>query len=69
MEMAKAKLDIENKLVKKSATVVRHLTLPTEGRTPEWIREEMDRMDKELGPPVTWRHGKLSGAVYRVSSL
>jgi len=65
--MDKAKLDIENKLVPKGADVVRHLTLPAEGQAPEWILAEMERMDGELGAQATWRHGKLSGAVYRTS--
>jgi sphinganine-1-phosphate aldolase len=63
--MDKARLDIENKLVPKGAEVARHLVLPTEGKSPEWILEEMDKMDVELGTRSNWRHGKLSGAVYR----
>ncbi|KII92641.1 hypothetical protein PLICRDRAFT_37419 [Plicaturopsis crispa FD-325 SS-3] len=64
VEMDKAKLDIENKLVPKGADVVRHLALPPQGQTPEWILEEMNKMDVELGADANWRHGKLSGAVY-----
>ncbi|KAF8893555.1 pyridoxal phosphate-dependent transferase [Infundibulicybe gibba] len=63
-EMGKAKLDIENKLVPKGAEVVRHLALPDQGQTAEWIVAEMDRMDSEMGVGPNWRHGKLSGAVY-----
>ena len=63
--MDKAKLDIENKLVPKGADVVRHLALPTEGMSAEWILEEMEKMDVEMGTHVNWRNGKLSGAVYR----
>lgn len=33
IEMDKAKLDIENKLVPKGAGVVRHLALPDEGKS------------------------------------
>lgn len=61
--MDEAKLIIENKLVPKGADVVRHLSLPNKGRTPEWISEQMGKMDTEVGD-VNWRHGKLSGAVY-----
>lgn len=64
VEMDKAKLDIENKLVPKGADVCRHLTLPTQGQSAEWILEEMSKMDLELGN-ASWKNGKLSGAVYR----
>jgi sphinganine-1-phosphate aldolase len=65
--MDQAKLDIENKLVPKGADVVRHLSLPNKGQTPEWIFEEMQKMDTEVGD-VSWRQGKLSGAVYRTNA-
>ncbi|KAJ7772728.1 pyridoxal phosphate-dependent transferase [Mycena maculata] len=63
-EMDKAKLDIEAQLVPKGIDVTRHLALPTDGQTPEWIIAEMDKMDAELGKPNSWKLGKLSGAVY-----
>lgn len=63
--MSKAKLDIENKLVPKGADVERHLFLPDKGKPIEWIFSQMDVMDTELGNKATWRHGKISGAVYR----
>ncbi|KAJ8469101.1 hypothetical protein ONZ45_g17000 [Pleurotus djamor] len=66
-EMAKAKLDIEKKLIPVGPEVVRHLALPEEGRSAEWIRAEMDKMDSEMGPVDGWKLGKLSGAVYRES--
>ena len=66
-EMGKAKLDIERKIIPRGAEVTRHLTLPTEGKSLEWILQEMDKMDVELGSQTNWRLGKLSGAVYRVS--
>ncbi|EIW83452.1 PLP-dependent transferase [Coniophora puteana RWD-64-598 SS2] len=62
-EMNRAKLDIEAKLVPQGADVVRHLSLPAEGKSPEWIMEEMIKMDKDQAMS-DWRHGKLSGAVY-----
>jgi sphinganine-1-phosphate aldolase len=64
-EMDKARLDIEDKLVPKGADVTRHLALPEEGQTPEWILAEMDKMDNEMGSTTVWKLGKLSGAVYR----
>lgn len=64
VEMDKAKLDIENKMVPKGADVTRHLTLPAEGKSAEWILQEMIKMDEEMSTP-SWRLGKLSGAVYR----
>ncbi|KAK0240742.1 pyridoxal phosphate-dependent transferase [Armillaria nabsnona] len=63
-QMDQAKLDIENKLVPKGAAVVRHLSLPEEGKSLEWILAEMEKMDTELEHRGDWRHGKLSGAVY-----
>ena len=64
--MDRAKLDIEKRLVPQGANVVRHLSLPSQGKSLEWIMSEMDKMDAELdSPPEQWRLGKLSGAVYR----
>lgn len=64
-EMDKARLDIETKLIPKGAEVSRHINLPLTGQSPEWILEEMEKMDNELGVQTNWRLGKLSGAVYR----
>lgn len=64
-EMDKAKLDIEQQLVPQGADVVRHLSIPQQGQSPEWILAEMAKMDDELAKRSDWRHGKLSGAVYR----
>lgn len=63
--MEKAKLDIENKLVPKGPKVVRHLALPEEGQSLEWILAEMEKMDQEFEHSSDWRAGKVSGAVYR----
>ncbi|KAF8624627.1 hypothetical protein AX15_005781 [Amanita polypyramis BW_CC] len=63
-QMNKAKLDIEDKLIPKGPNVVRHLTLPENGQSSEWILAEMDKMDHEQGHSVDWRQGKISGAVY-----
>ncbi|KAF8971234.1 sphinganine-1-phosphate aldolase [Flammula alnicola] len=64
-QMDKAKLDIEDRLVPKGANVTRHLALPSEGQSLEWILQEMDKMDTEMGGSGnSWREGKLSGAVY-----
>ncbi|KAJ3535211.1 hypothetical protein NMY22_g6587 [Coprinellus aureogranulatus] len=64
-EMSKARLDIENKLVPKGPNVTRHLTLPEDGKSLEWILAEMEKMDVELnGQSSVWNQGKLSGAVY-----
>ncbi len=65
-QMGRAKLDIENKLVPKGPSVVRHLSLPLEGKSLEWIMDEMQVMDTEMGGLTdSWKQGKLSGAVYR----
>ncbi|EKM74970.1 hypothetical protein AGABI1DRAFT_116649 [Agaricus bisporus var. burnettii JB137-S8] len=63
-QMSKAKLDIEDKLVPKGPNVVRHLALPEESRSLEWILAEMDKMDKEFEHASDWKGGKVSGAVY-----
>ncbi|KAI5116500.1 hypothetical protein M0805_009925 [Coniferiporia weirii] len=63
-QLGEAQLRIENSLVPKGPDVVRHLALPLEGRTPEWILKEMDTMDNELGKHANWKGGRLSGAVY-----
>lgn len=68
-EMAKARVDIEAKLVPQGPSVTRHLTLPAKGKDPQWIKDEMDKMDvegsvAEGSERVDWRAGKLSGAVY-----
>ena len=67
-ELDKVKVDIEDKLVPKGGEVTRHLALPAQGKSAEWILEEMARMDKALGAHTDWREGKISGAVYRTSS-
>ncbi|KAJ7217718.1 pyridoxal phosphate-dependent transferase [Mycena pura] len=64
MEMNKAKLDIEDKLVPKGPDVTRHLVLPSEGQSLDWIISEMDKMDKEMNHANNWKQGKISGAVY-----
>jgi sphinganine-1-phosphate aldolase len=64
--MDQAKIDIEKRLVPQGANVTRHLALPSEGKSLEWILQEMEKMDTELGTTTdSWRDGKLSGAVYR----
>jgi hypothetical protein len=70
LEINKAKLDIEDKLVPKGADVSRHLSLPAEGKSLQWILVEMDKMDRELakysgGHTAEWEDGKISGAIYR----
>lgn len=64
-QLDEARLKIENTLVPKGADVVRHLALPPEGRSPKWITEEMEKMDKESEKSDKWKMGRLSGAVYR----
>ncbi|KAH7889086.1 pyridoxal phosphate-dependent transferase [Phlebopus sp. FC_14] len=63
-EMAKVREDVEDKLVPKGPDVTKHMELPAQGKSVEWILAEMEKMDAEMGPLADWRHGKLSGAVY-----
>ncbi|KAF8149467.1 pyridoxal phosphate-dependent transferase [Crassisporium funariophilum] len=64
-QMDAAILGMENRLVPKGANVTRHLSLPSEGKSLEWILSEMDKMDTETGNAAdSWKQGKISGAVY-----
>lgn len=65
MELGKAKVDLEHKMVPQGPGVTRHLSLPVQGQTPEWITSEMAHMDVEGGAHVDWKDGKISGAIYR----
>lgn len=67
-ELGKARLDIEAKLVPQGADVSRHLALPANGQTADWIEAEMSKMDAEAVSKTDWKQGKLSGAVYRTHS-
>ncbi|KAJ3528090.1 hypothetical protein NM688_g8039 [Phlebia brevispora] len=64
VELGKAKLQIEAKLIAHGPNVTRHLTIPPTGHTAAWIAEEMEKMDKESDHDSDWKHGKISGAVY-----
>jgi hypothetical protein len=71
-QMAQARRDIEKKLIPSGPQVVRHLSLPPEGKTKDWILSEMDKMDSycykfdDRGRRLyDWKEGKVSGAVYR----
>ncbi|KAG1715776.1 hypothetical protein ID866_1400 [Astraeus odoratus] len=70
-ELSKVRHDIELKLMPQGEGISRHLALPPQGRSVQWILEEMDKMDEEAnrgkgenGNGVDWREGKISGAVY-----
>ncbi|KAL7281568.1 hypothetical protein ACG7TL_004885 [Trametes sanguinea] len=63
-ELARARLEIEQKMVPQGPGVTRHLSLPEQGHDTEWILREMAKMDEESGSHVDWRNGKVSGAVY-----
>ncbi|KAH9944721.1 PLP-dependent transferase [Amylocystis lapponica] len=62
-ELGEARTQIEKSMVPQGPDVRRHLALPQEGQTQEWIIEEMAKMDTE-SEGANWRLGKLSGAVY-----
>ncbi|OSD06936.1 PLP-dependent transferase [Trametes coccinea BRFM310] len=63
-ELARARLEIEQKMVPQGPGVTRHLSLPEQGHDTEWILREMAKMDEESGSHVDWRNGRVSGAVY-----
>ncbi|KZO98805.1 PLP-dependent transferase [Calocera viscosa TUFC12733] len=62
-EMAKVREDIEARIAPRGPGIVRHLAIPLEGKTPEWIDEEMERMDKQERGDF-WKEGKVSGGIY-----
>ena len=68
-EMGKARQDIITKLVPQGPNVTRHVCLPSQGQSAHWIVEEMDKMDAESEKTGLWKQGKVSGAVYRTSTL
>ncbi|KZV65613.1 PLP-dependent transferase [Peniophora sp. CONT] len=63
-EMAVAKADVEKSLVPSGAGVVRHLSLPAQGQSLEWILSQMDVMEAVAPSHTDYKLGKLSGAVY-----
>lgn len=67
-EILDAKKTVESGLLPKGDDVVHHTSLPPSGRSSDWILGEMAKMDVEMGHD-SWREGKLSGAVYRMSKI
>ncbi|EMD37692.1 hypothetical protein CERSUDRAFT_114330 [Gelatoporia subvermispora B] len=63
-ELGKARIQIESKMIAQGPGVTRHLALPENGKTPDWILHEMEKMDAEFDNHSDWRDGKISGAVY-----
>ncbi|KAA1471831.1 PLP-dependent transferase [Dentipellis sp. KUC8613] len=63
-EMGDAKTKIQAQLIPHGEGVVRHLALPAESKSLEWILAEMDKMDHESSSHTDYHDGKLSGAVY-----
>jgi sphinganine-1-phosphate aldolase len=63
-ELARAKKTIEDSLAPRGPEYSRHVALPIEGHTPEWIEAEMAKMDGEQHG-ADWKGGRCSGAVYR----
>lgn len=61
-QVKEAITNLETKLVNSGPDVVRYLTLPKEGMTPEQVRAELDKL---AGLEHTrWEDGRVSGAVY-----
>ncbi|KAI9455488.1 PLP-dependent transferase [Lactarius psammicola] len=63
-EIGAARALIDQQLIPQGKDVVRHLELPKQGCTLEWILDAMDQMDQEAPSHTNYRDGKLSGAVY-----
>ncbi|KAG8859610.1 hypothetical protein FRB91_007496 [Serendipita sp. 411] len=64
LEMARVRSDIRAKLIPQGPRVVRHLSLPPDGKSVDWIVGEMQRMDDESEKTDAWKDGKVSGAIY-----
>ena len=68
-ELGEARRGLEAKLVPHTLPTGSsyHNALPKEGKTPEWLKEEMDRLlSMEKGDV---KEGRVSGAVYHVSCM
>ena len=63
-ELDSARKTIEDKLAPRGPGQSRHVAIPLEGRSAEWIEAEMAKMDAEQHG-ADWKDGKCSGAVYR----
>lgn len=63
--MARVQAEIRSKLIPEGPQVIRHLALPSQGKSKEWIVTEMQRMDDESEHSNRWKAGKISGAIYR----
>ena len=64
-ELDAARALIDRQLLPQGKDVVRHLELPKQGCTLEWILDAMEQMDREAPSHTDYKDGKLSGAVYR----
>jgi len=61
-QLDEASADMEKKLAPKGPGIVRWLELPKSGKSPEWLRDELDSLSRL--PSSNWQSGKVSGAVY-----
>ncbi|KIJ49499.1 hypothetical protein M422DRAFT_74589 [Sphaerobolus stellatus SS14] len=62
-KMDETRVLIRSKLIGTGPNIVRHLSLPRQGRSAEEIEKELETMQLELAP-IDYKEGKLSGAVY-----
>jgi sphinganine-1-phosphate aldolase len=63
-QMDTVRKDLAEKLAPRGPEYARHVAIPIEGHSAEWIESEMDKMDRQQ-PGTDWKDGKCSGAVYR----
>jgi sphinganine-1-phosphate aldolase len=57
-----ASADMEKKLAPKGPGIVRWLELPKDGKSAEWLKDELDSLSRL--PSSNWQSGKVSGTVY-----
>ncbi|KAG0142911.1 hypothetical protein CROQUDRAFT_81635 [Cronartium quercuum f. sp. fusiforme G11] len=61
-QLDQGSVDIEKKLAPKRPGIVRWLSLPSEGKSVDWLKDELEALASL--PSTDWKEGKVSGAVY-----
>lgn len=61
-QLDQASIDIENKLSPKDSKMIKYSSLPDQGKSSDWIKNELQALASL--PSTEWRQGKVSGAIY-----
>lgn len=62
IQLNAASADMEKKLAPKEPGIVRWLELPEDGKSSDWLKDEVDALSRL--PATDWKSGKVSGAIY-----